>query len=203
MTVANIYTIADLDNMQVIGNVDEADIGQVKVGQSVTFSVDAYPDELFEGNVTQVRLNPTTESNVVTYEVVVNAPNPEHKLIPGLTANLTIYVMREQDVLLLPTKVFTFEPRDTENDKNLPQAADNLPVLGDNQKLIWVVDGNRLVPTAVTTGASNGIKTEITAGIADGAVVAEDYEMAALPAAASDNERSPFAPQPPGRNKKK
>lgn len=203
MTVANIYTIADLDNMQVIGNVDEADIGQVKVGQSVTFSVDAYPDELFEGNVTQVRLNPTTESNVVTYEVVVNAPNPEHKLIPGLTANLTIYVMREQNVLLLPTKVFTFEPLNTENTKNLPQATDNIPVLGENQKLIWIVDGDRLVPTAVTTGASNGIKTEITAGIADGTIVAEDYDTAVQPVASPDSERSPFAPQPPGRNKKK
>ncbi len=88
MNVANLYTIADLDNMQVIGNVDEADIGRVKVGQDVTFSVDAYPDDLFEGKVTQVRLNPTTESNVTTYEVVVAAANPEHKLIPGLTANL-------------------------------------------------------------------------------------------------------------------
>lgn len=120
MNVANLYTIADLDNMQVIGNVDEADIGQVKVGQAVTFSVDAYSDELFEGHVTQVRLNPTTESNVVTYEVVVAAPNPEHKLIPGLTANLTIYVMREKDVLLLPTKAFTFQP-ESNDDKNLPQ----------------------------------------------------------------------------------
>ena len=78
MNVANLYTIADLDNMQVIGNVDEADIGRVKVGQDVTFSVDAYPDDLFEGKVTQVRLSPTTESNVVTYEVVVAAANPEH-----------------------------------------------------------------------------------------------------------------------------
>ena len=98
MNVANLYTIADLDNMQVIGNVDEADIGQVKMGQRVTFSVDAYPDDLFEGLVTQVRLNPTTESNVVTYEVVVNAPNPEHKLIPGLTANPVSYTH-----LTLPT----------------------------------------------------------------------------------------------------
>ena len=90
MNVANLYTIADLDNMQVIGNVDEADIGQVKVGQSVRFTVDAYPDESFEGKVTQVRLNPTTESNVVTYEVVVAAANPAQTLIPGLTANLII-----------------------------------------------------------------------------------------------------------------
>lgn len=205
MNVANLYTIADLDNMQVIGNVDEADIGQVKVGQSVTFSVDAYSDELFEGQVTQVRLNPTTESNVVTYEVVVAAPNPEHKLIPGLTANLTIYVLREENVLLLPTKAFTFEPMSTDDDK-LPQpqgSADNL-TLGKDQKCVWVVDNGKLIPTVVTTGASNGIKTRITGGLAAGATVALDYTTT-MPADnnSQQGEQSPFAPQPPGRNKKK
>lgn len=205
MNVANLYTIADLDNMQVIGNVDEADIGQVKVGQSVTFSVDAYSDELFEGHVTQVRLNPTTESNVVTYEVVVAAPNPEHKLIPGLTANLTIYVLREENVLLLPTKAFTFEPMSTDDDK-LPQpqgSADNL-TLGKDQKCVWVVDNDKLIPTVVTTGASNGIKTRITGGLAAGATVALDYTTT-MPADnnSQQGEQSPFAPQPPGRNKKK
>lgn len=205
MNVANLYTIADLDNMQVIGNVDEADIGQVKVGQSVTFSVDAYSDELFEGHVTQVRLNPTTESNVVTYEVVVAAPNPEHKLIPGLTANLTIYVLREENVLLLPTKAFTFEPMSTDDDK-LPQpqgSADNL-TLGKNQKCVWVVNNGKLIPTVVTTGASNGIKTRITGGLAAGATVALDYTTT-MPAGnnSQQGEQSPFAPQPPGRNKKK
>lgn len=204
MNVANLYTIADLDNMQVIGNVDEADIGQVKVGQAVTFSVDAYSDELFEGHVTQVRLNPTTESNVVTYEVVVAAPNPDHKLIPGLTANLTIYVMRQKDALLLPTKAFTFEPM-RNDDKNLPQpqgdAADLK--LEPNQKCVWVIDGGKLIPTAVTIGASNGIKTEITNGISEGTVVALDYTAAPQVAGRPDNEQSPFAPQPPGRNKKK
>lgn len=203
MNVANLYTIADLDNMQVIGNVDEADIGQVKVGQAVTFSVDAYSDELFEGQVTQVRLNPTTESNVVTYEVVVAAPNPEHKLIPGLTANLTIYVMREKDVLLLPTKAFTFEPT-ASDDKKLPQPqgdASNL-TLEKNQKCIWVVNGDRLIPTVVTTGVTNGIKTEVISGIADGTEVAVDYSTA--PSGTPSNaEQSPFAPQRPGRNNKK
>lgn len=140
MNVANLYTIADLDNMQVIGNVDEADIGQVKVGQAVTFSVDAYSDELFEGHVTQVRLNPTVESNVVTYEVVVAAPNPDHKLIPGLTANLIIYTMREDNVLLLPTKAFMFTPQINDDD-NLPKPDGDAGklVLGDGQKCVWVV----------------------------------------------------------------
>ncbi len=203
MNVANLYTIADLDNMQVIGNVDEADIGQVKVGQPVTFSVDANSDELFQGEVTQVRLNPTTESNVVTYEVVVAAPNPDHKLIPGLTANLTIYVMREQNVLLLPTKAFTFEPEADENgDSKLPQVAGKVPATGEGEKVVWVVEGNSLVPTAVTVGASNGIKTQIVSGLKDGAAVATGYSTMAAAPSGDGAERSPFAPQPPGRKKK-
>lgn len=205
MSVANLYTIADLDNMQVIGNVDEADIGQVKMGQNVTFSVDAYPDELFNGQVTQVRLSPTTESNVVTYEVVVAAPNPDHKLIPGLTANLTIYVMEQNNVLLLPAKAFNFTPQASDDEK-LPQpkgSAESLK-LADNQKCVWVVDGKSLVPTAVTVGDSNGITTVVTAGLKEGTVVATGYGESTVAEASGDNsERSPFAPTPPGGNKKK
>lgn len=99
------FTIAnDLRKMQVIADVDEADIGQVLEGQRVTFTVDAFPDDTFEGDVTQVRLNPTTESNVVTYEVVIDAPNPELKLKPGLTANITVYTMEKDNILLAPLK---------------------------------------------------------------------------------------------------
>lgn len=206
MNVANLYTIADLDNMQVIGNVDEADIGQVKVGQAVTFSVDAYSDELFEGHVTQVRLNPTVESNVVTYEVVVAAPNPDHKLIPGLTANLIIYTMREDNVLLLPTKAFMFTPQINDDD-NLPKPDGDAGklVLGDGQKCVWVVKDGRLVPTVVTVGASNGLKTVIHEGLSDNDTVASGYSVSAgsQEGERSEGERSPFAPQPPGRNKKK
>lgn len=204
MNVANLYTIADLDNMQVIGDVDEADIGQVKVGQKVTFSVDAYPDDLFEGRVTQVRLNPTTESNVVTYEVVVNAPNPDHKLIPGLTANLTIYVLSEENVLLLPNQVFTFEPQEQDDAKNLPQpqAPVDKKSLAADQKSLWVVDGNSLVNKIVTVGTSNGMKTVISGGLSAGAVVATGYEESATSTAGATAQKSPFAPQPPGRNKK-
>lgn len=202
MNVANLYTIADLDNMQVVGNVDEADIGQVKVGQPVTFSVDAYPDELFNGEVTQVRLNPTEESNVVTYEVVVATSNPQHKLIPGLTANLTIYTMRKENVLLLPNNVFTFTPR---NDEDMLQsaAAPKDTGLKDSQKCIWVVKDGNLVPTVVTTGVSNGLKTEILSGIDNNAVVAMGYSENATNSGQQGGEKSPFAPQPPGRNKKK
>ena len=205
MNVANLYTIADLDNMQVIGNVDEADIGRVKVGQDVTFSVDAYPDDLFEGKVTQVRLSPTTESNVVTYEVVVAAANPEHKLIPGLTANLTIYVIREQNLLLLPAQAFKFEPEENEGNEKLPQptGTPDRSGLAKDERYVWVVDGMSLVLTVVKIGESNGIKTQILSGLSEGTSVAVGYTESAVATANTEAQRSPFAPQPPGRNKNK
>ena len=110
MSVANLYVIADLDKMQVVADVDEADIGSVKVGQNAAFTVDAYPDDTFEGLVTQVRINPTTESNVVTYEVLISAENPEHKLIPGLTANVTVYTKEAKNVITVPIKTLKFQP---------------------------------------------------------------------------------------------
>lgn len=205
MNVANLYTIADLDNMQIVGNVDEADIGQVKVGQAVTFTVDAYPQDLFEGKVTQVRLNPTTESNVVTYEVIVAAANPDHKLIPGLTANLTIYITREQNVLVVPNRALTFEPRTFENVKDLPTVAEGTvepKADGPDEKTVWRVEGSRLVPVLVMTGVTNGVNTEILSGIGEGDTVAVDYNESSA-AGGSQGERSPFAPGPPNRNKKK
>lgn len=214
MNVANLYTIADLDNMQVVGNVDEADIGEVKMGQKVKFTVDAYPDDTFQGTVTQVRLSPTTESNVVTYEVIVSTENPDHKLIPGLTANLTIYTMSEENALLLPASAFTFEPKEYEGAKNLPVPGKALDKnkLASDQRGIWVVDGNALVNKAVTIGTTNGVSTTVTAGLSDGAVVAIGYDTSSTAAqsdaqaddaSSSDTKTSPFAPQRPGRNKKK
>lgn len=207
MNVANLYTIADLDNMQVVGNVDEADIGQVKVGQKVTFSVDAYPDDMFEGKVTQVRLSPTTESNVVTYEVIVGVPNPDHKLIPGLTANLTIFTMSEGDALLLPASAFTFEPMDKPDDKNLPNPgpAIDKAKLSSDERSVWVVEGNNLVNKSVKIGVTNGIKTSVVGGLTEGETVAVGYDTTGSANQGGDasDKRSPFAPQPPGRNKKK
>ena len=153
--------------------------------------------------MTQVRLNPTTESNVVTYEVVVAAKNPEHKLIPGLTANLTIYTLSDEDVLLLPASAFNFQP-EADTDSKLPQpegSAADLK-LARNQKCVWAVKGDRLVPTAVTIGKSNGIKTEILGGIEDGAIVATGYDVMAEAPSGKPDQQSPFAPQPPGRKKK-
>lgn len=207
MNVANLYTIADLDNMQVVGDVDEADIGQVKVGQSVTFTVDAYPEDQFQGTVTQVRINPTTESNVVTYEVVVDTPNPDHKLIPGLTATLTIYTTREQNVLLAPAAALRFMPQEFPDVEGLPTVAQSAPQpVATDKKIIWVLRNNTLTPVSVTIGASNGSSTQILDGLKEGDVVAIDYTSEAMPeegAGQESAERSPFAPGPPDRNKKK
>jgi HlyD family secretion protein len=107
----NLFTIgSDLTKMQVQANVDEADIGQVKQGQPVTFTVDAYPSETFTGDVRQVRLQPIVTSNVVTYTVIVNAPNPEKKLMPGMTANITVLVQKIDSVLIVPGKALRFTP---------------------------------------------------------------------------------------------
>lgn len=106
-----IFTIAqDLTQMKVEADIDETDIGQVQVGQRVEFDVDAYPDDKFAGTVEQIRLSPVTTSNVVTYTVIINAQNPELKLLPGMTANIVIYVEEDRDVLVVPYKAVKFTP---------------------------------------------------------------------------------------------
>jgi len=106
-----IFTIAqDLTQMQVEADIDESDIGMVRQGQRVGFDVDAYPDEKFTGTVEQIRLSPVTTSNVVTYTVIINAPNPDKKLLPGMTANIVIYAEESGDVLTIPYKASKFTP---------------------------------------------------------------------------------------------
>jgi HlyD family secretion protein len=107
----NLFTIGnDLTQMQVQANVDEADIGQLQKGQPVSFTVDAFPTETFKGDVRQIRLQPVVTSNVVTYTVIVNAPNPELKLMPGMTANITVLVQKIDSVLIIPGKALRFTP---------------------------------------------------------------------------------------------
>ncbi|MDE6228386.1 MAG: efflux RND transporter periplasmic adaptor subunit, partial [Muribaculaceae bacterium] len=147
MSVASLYVIADLDHMQVVGNVDEADIGQVKVGQSVSFTVDAYPDDTFSGTVTQVRISPTTTNNVVTYEVIVSTTNPDHKLIPGMTANLSIFTLQLDDAIAVPLKALKFEPMQAAEGSKLPEPK---PLADRAEYSVWVLRNNQLVETAVT-----------------------------------------------------
>lgn len=200
MTVANLFTIADLENMQVVADVDEADIGQVKTGQSVTFTVDAFPDDKFEGTVTQVRLNPTTESNVVTYEVIVAAPNPELKLIPGLTANVTIYVTQDKGVPTVPNRALRFTPHEYPEAENLPTPASGNSAPASGTPHLWLVKDNHLTAVPVTTGNSDGINTAIISGVSVGDTVAVEYS-AAITQQNDAPDQSPFAPRPPGRKK--
>ena len=158
-----LFTIAkDLTNMQVVANVDEADIGNVKEGDRVTFTVDAYPDDTFEGTVKQVRLEATTTNNVVTYEVVISAPNADLKLKPGLTANVTIYTQERSGVLSVANKALRFTPTKETVGKDMKI----VDCKGKNK--VWTLNGNTLTAHPVTIGQSDGINTEITKGLKQG-----------------------------------
>ena len=130
MSVANLFVIANLEHMQISAAVDEADIAKVKVGQNVEYTIDAYAGETFSGTVEQVRLNPTTESNVVTYEVIVATANDDMKLIPGMTANLTIFTMEIKDALAVPLKALRFQPQNMDGADNESQNASEHPASG-------------------------------------------------------------------------
>ena len=189
------FTIAnDLRKMQVIADVDEADIGQVLEGQRVTFTVDT-----FEGDVTQVRLNPTTESNVVTYEVVIDAPNPELKLKPGLTANITVYTMEKNDILLAPLKAFRFTP---ETDPENPQTT-LAPQTGKGEKVVWLQTAEGIVSKVIKVGVSDGIYTEVKEGIQEGSrlIVGVQRNKKIVPQGGNE-ESNPFMPPRPGQKKK-
>ena len=193
-----LFTIAkDLTDMQVVANVDEADIGQVKEGQRVTYTVAAYPDDVFEGRVKQVRLEATTTSNVVTYEVVINAPNPDLKVKPGLTATITIFTLEEEDVLAVPTKAFRFMP-DPEILKGLGISISGMPARSDSTKTLWVKKGDTISPVQVVTGNTSGDKTGIMFGLADGEEIVTGFSAEVAQKKPENIERSPFAPGPPG-----
>lgn len=158
-----LFTIAkDLTNMQVVANVDEADIGGVKEGNRVTFTVDAYPDDTFEGTVKQVRLEATTTNNVVTYEVVISASNADLKLKPGLTANVTIYTQERSGVLAVANKALRFTPTKETVGKDM-----KIVDCKDKNK-VWTLNGNTLTAHPVTIGQSDGINIEITKGLKQG-----------------------------------
>ena len=196
-----LFTIAqDLRKMRVIANIDEADIGNVKKGQKVTFTVDAYPNDTFHGTVSQVRLQATVTSNVVTYEVVIDAPNDDLKFKPGLTANITIITEEANDVLLVPVKALTFKPELPEPPADMPK-----PERPANSKVVFVKNEKGIRPAVVEVGMTNGIKTEIMSGLAVGdTVVTEQIAEIDMPApSAAAKGGSPFMPQPPGRNRKR
>lgn len=196
-----LFTIAqDLTNMQVVADVDEADIGDVKEGERVTFTVDAYPDDTFEGEVKQVRQEATTTNNVVTYEVVISAPNADLKLKPGLTANVTIYTAERKGVLSVPSKALRFTPqKETAGKMKIVDVA-------NAKNKVWTIEGNSIVAHKVNIGMTDGTNTQIVGGIAEGTKVVTGLNVMGgeekMPMEAQ-GEKSPFAPGPPGKNKRK
>ena len=199
-----LFTIAkDLTKMQVVANVDEADIGNVKKGQRVSFSVDAYPNDQFVGEVTQVRLKSTVTSNVVTYQVIVNAPNENLKLKPGLTANITIYTVEKNNVQTLPNKVFSFKPDAETLTKNELTVSENKGLaakLKENERIIWVQDGKTLRNKSVVIGDADATNTEIVSGLTDSEIVVLEQKSLADDLLNGPAEKSPFMPSMKGKN---
>ncbi len=203
MTTPTLFNIAqDLTDMRVIADIDEADIGGVKEGQRVTFTVDAFPDDTFEGKVTQVRKEATTESNVVTYEVVISAPNDDLKLIPGLTANVTVYTSEHRDVLIMPSKALRFSPN-----QNLLTKDQNVVDNTNAKTKVWKFDGKTFTACAVETGIQGGTDIEVTSGLAEGDKVVVSFELGGGAQVEEESEgettSNPFMPGPPDKNKKK
>lgn len=191
-----LFTIAkDLTDMRVIANVDEADIGNVQVSQRVEFTVDAFPEDVFEGNVTQVRQQATTESNVVTYEVVISAPNADLKLKPGLTANVTIYTSEKQNVCAIPSKALKFAP-----DEAMLNPEEKISDISAKSK-VWVKQGNTFKAIAVETGLSNGSMTEICSGLKPGQEVITEFVLPDNNPMGAEKNKNPFMPSPPKRKK--
>ena len=208
-----LFTIAnDLTKMQVEAKVDEADIGEVKAGQPVIFTVDAFPDDVFTGTVKEVRINPTVTANVVTYTVIIDAPNPESKLFPGMTASVTITTKKESGVCIPMTALFaSIEP---ESMKLLEKKGFTFKSLYKNQeeltqglkdvtkKTVWVKRGdNAYEQIRVTVGLSNGVNTLITEGLREGeeVVVNVSEAMEGMPGKGSNEGGSPFKMGPPQR----
>jgi len=224
-----LFTIAqDLTKMQVVANVDEADIGQVKEGQKVTFTVDAYPDDNFIGTIKQIRLLALTTSNVVTYSVVVDAPNPDLKLKPGLTASIIAYTQEVENVLSVPAKALRFKPDSTLLAQAAPSA--NLPSAGGAKaapptevvqppktsinggvktnetpavKTVWVKEGDSIYPVQVKTGMTDETNVEIISGLQEGQVVVVSMEQVKASEVKAETASSPFMPKRPGSSSKK
>lgn len=207
-----LFTIAaDLTKMQVIADVDEADIGNVEDGQRVSFTVDAYPNDVFEGTVKQIRLgdssssssSSTSTSTVVTYEVVITADNPDLKLKPRLTANVTIYTLERDNVLTVPTKSLRFVPEEELLMRTGLTAENSAQEAPAGKRLIWVKQGQQLLPKVITVGSTSGNMIEVTDGLTEGEEIAVDMASNGAAPVAAATEKSPFMPGPPGGNKKK
>lgn len=216
-----LFTIAqDLTKMQVEADIDEADIGQIKVGQRVSFTVDAFQNDVFDGKVTQVRLDPTVTSNVVTYTVIIEANNPDLKLMPGLTATVSIYTMEIADVLTVPEGALNYEisfdmmkkyysqnkikmerPERPDKKAEEPDSATIAAMTAEMEgDFVWVVSNKKLDRRKVTTGQSDEINYQVISGLNEGDSVVTAVKSVAK-SEASTSTSNPFMPGHPGGNK--
>jgi HlyD family secretion protein len=217
-----LFTIAnDLTQMRVEAKVDEADIGQVRNGQRVEFTVDAFPLRKFLGEVTEIRLQPVSSANVITYTVVINAPNPEKILMPGMTANAIFYVTEKKDIVLVPAKAIRFTPDQAvlvsynESISGGVEAANqSTPPLGEvttqDQKTeganqtVWIKQGSVIFPRIISVGVTDEIHYEVLSGLIEGEEVIISMSSVGGSATAATKAaavKSPFMPQRPGSNR--
>lgn len=217
-----LFTIAnDLTQMRVEAMVDEADIGQVRNGQRVEFTVDAFPMRKFDGEVTEIRLQPVSSANVITYTVVINAPNPEKILMPGMTASATFFVTEKKDIVLVPAKAIRFTPdpvmltsyNQANNGGEVQTSGpNNSPMMnafamkssaGEAGKVVWIKEGTKIHPRKIEVGVTDEVHYEVLSGLNGGeeVVVAMSSSGAAKPGTGAAV-KSPFMPQRPGSNRK-
>lgn len=195
-----IFTIAkDITKMQVVAKVDEADIGSIEKGQRSTFTVDAFVDDTFTGKVKDIRLQPSISSNVVTYSTLIDAPNDDKKLKPGMTASIIIYTKEIEGALLIPAKALNYQPDAAlASQYQITPLADtetNEPVIGEGN--VWVVEGTKIIQKRIKTGLNNNTHIEVLSGLTGNDVIATgtQTQMAAVQEASS----SPFLPKRPTR----
>jgi len=217
-----LFSIAkDLTHMQVRAAVDEADIGNVQKGQRVSFTVDAFPNDVFNGTLQEIRLQPSISSNVVTYATIINAPNDQLKLKPGMTANSTIYTREESNALVISAKATKFKPdssmmkkytivddrkQRSEQQKNNGSTGtrysgrpgrDSLSSDTSSAKRasVWVLNGNTLTRRFIRTGLEDGTQVQVLSGLTEADVVVDGVQQAGAKANQNNNVRSPFMPQ--------
>ena len=197
LSTPTLFTIAnDLKNMQVEADIDEADIGSVRMGQKVIFTVDAYQGEIFEGSVSQIRLQPTVTNNVVTYTVIIEAPNPEEKLFPGMTASVTIITQSAEGVAL-PMQALNFKPSPEIIKSLRMQPIENeQPKFG--QREVWLKTADGIVRKEIKTGLNDGINTIVTEGLNSGDTIVLSVSIGKKDAP-NNAAANPFMPQPPRR----
>ncbi len=167
---------ADLKNMQVQATIDEAEVGRIAAGQPVTFHVEAYPDETFHGVVSQMRLNPTVDQNVVTYTAIIAVPNEALELKPGMTATVSIEVAHAADVLRAPAAALRFKPTPdilaSLGAPGLATSGTSLPAPAAGQGRLWIDDNGRLTPVLVRTGVNDGTTVEVSGdGLTEGTAI--------------------------------